>query len=814
MNFIETALALREQGYKVIPIPHGLKRPVEDDWDTFDASEADIKRWGAGRYKRGNIGVLCEHTPAVDLDIYDAQLAQEMEDWLLREFGETCVRVGQAPKRLLVFRTDRPFRKMSCAYSDGSTRHGVEILGHGQQFVAYGTHPDTGKPYEWTSLDEPTTCPMSSLPTITVEECDLILDKFEALAQDRGWVRKQRSGARELLHDEDAFEKFKPILAVSLEKVDETLGYLPNDEAEYDDYLTVGMALHHQFRGSEDGLKRWHDWASKSSKYEAEDLNRRWSSFGHGPDTATFATLIYKANETKRKEDSKAFEVALRRVDGCPSTDLLFGDVVQGLALAISTDLQKDIACKRVQDRAKELTEVRPRLEVVRKALNAAMPKVETVREVPKWCEGWVFVKRFSQFFNTETGEVLTRQAFDMSHGRFLLDESKAKKYEGKASDVALDIFDIQQVYDYVYLPGGERILQMGRSLYINRFNINSLPDERPPHHPGDFEAIKTMLDHIALLFPDPEEQAMVLDWIAYNVQFPSEKINWGVVIQSIDGAGKSWFAKLFSSIMGSDNVRSVPGEALKKSWTSWAEGRKMIVIEEIRLHGNDRFEVLDKLKPYLTNESISIERKGVDMYETLNVANYFMFTNYADALPLGRGDRRYYVLMASFQTEEQMTRFNIENPDYFSELFSILDFHSDVLRHWFNTRSISDSFKAKGHAPMTDAKEVMRESAFSSDDDDGLSIDEFINQGDPELSDELLSSKKLRDETALGTFPPREYGQMLARAGFVKVGKYRLGGAGSDLVTYYTRKFAPFAKVARREYLNVIREMLDDGFD
>lgn len=814
MNFIDTALALREQGYKVIPIPHGLKRAVEDDWDTFDASEADIRRWGSGRYKKGNIGVLCEHTPAVDLDIYDATMAQEMEDWLLREFGETCVRVGQAPKRILLFRTDRPFRKMSCAYVDGQQKHGVEILGHGQQFVAYGVHPDTGKPYEWTSLDEPATCPASSLPTLTIEECELILDKFEALAQERGWVRKQRSGARELLHDEDAFEKYKPILAVSMEKVDETLDYIPNDDAEYDDYLTVGMALHHQFRGSEDGLKRWHEWASKSTKYEPEDLNRRWSSFGHGPDTATFATLIYKANEFRRKEESKAFEIALRRVDGCASTELLFGEVVQGLAHAISTDLQKDIACKRVQERAMALTEVRPRLETVRKALQSAMPKVETVREVPKWCEGWVFVKRFSQFFNTETGEVLSRQAFDMSNGRFLLDESKAKKYEGKASDVALDIFDIQQVYDYVYLPGGERILKMGRSLYINRFNINSLPEERPPQHPDDFAAIKTMLDHIALLFPDPEEQRTLLDWIAYNVQFPSEKINWGVVIQSIDGAGKSWFARLFSSIMGHDNVRSVPGEALKETYTSWAEGRKMIVIEEIRLHGNNRFDVLDKLKPYLTNESVSIRRMQTDLYETVNVANYFMFTNYMDALPLGKGDRRYYVLMASFQTEAQMVRFNDENPEYFTELFSILDFHSDVLRHWFNTRTISDDFRAKGHAPMTEAKELMRESAFSMEDEDAQPIDEFINQGDPELSDALLNSSKLRDSTVLGTYPPRVYGQMLSRAGFVKIGRYRTEGADAELVTYYTRDFSPFAKVSRREYLDVIRGLLDDGFD
>ena len=64
-----------------------------------------------------------------------AELARE-------RLGETtALRIGRAPKRLLVYRTEAPFK--------GFKLSPIEILCDGQQFVAYHIHPDTGRPYEW-----------------------------------------------------------------------------------------------------------------------------------------------------------------------------------------------------------------------------------------------------------------------------------------------------------------------------------------------------------------------------------------------------------------------------------------------------------------------------------------------------------------------------------------------------------------------------------------------------------------------------------------------------------------------------------------
>lgn len=809
MKFLDTALQLQANGYKVIPIPHGSKRPIEDAWEGFDLTELDIKRYAERRYKNGNIGILTEHTPAVDLDIYNADLADEMCRWVEKQFGD-IVRVGSAPKKLLVFRTDRPFRKLQCVYNDGNRDHGVEILGVGQQFVAYGRHPD-GFDYAWTSLDEPLTLEVEHLPLLRAEDADVILDKFEELATARGWTRKRRSGAaREMGEDQDAFERYKPVLALSTEKVLDVLDDVPNDDADYDTYLKVGCALHHQFKGGEDGLKLWHEWAEKSSKYDAADLNRRWSSFGHGPDTATFASLIWIANETRRKAEEKAFEHTIDRAKRVASMQLL-GDVKQALAKAITTDFQFDVATKVIQDRTKELTEVRPRAETVRKELRALMPKPEIEKiERPEWCDGWVFVRRFSQFFNTETGEVLSRQAFDLAHGKHMISEDGT--HNGMApSSVALDMFSMQQVSDYTYLPGEDRIVMMGRLLFVNRFNQNSLPPSRMPSTPADHAAVKTMKRHFEMLIPEPVERALLIDWIAYCAQFPREKITWTPVLYSAEGAGKSWMAGLLSCLLGQDNVRSIAGENLKEDKTSWAEGRKVVVIEEVRLHGNSRYDVLDKMKPYVGNESVPVRRMHTDLYEIVNVTNYLMFTNYEDALPINRGDRRYFIIRCSLQTASQIERFVQENPNYFTELFDATTYYGDVLRHWFLTHRISDAFQPKGRAPHTVAKDLMREAGEA---DDSLSdLEELINQGEPDMCDALLNGSKLRGEFGLG-LSSRQFGDLMKRAGFVLIGKFRMDGRGSAKTTYYTRDFTPFSGPAEG-HLAIIRNMLDpDGLD
>ena len=97
-----------------------------------------------------NTGILTRETPAIDIDVTDEEVAEELEELAENMLGKSAVRIGRAPKRAILFRADAPFPKLAAAFiAPSGHSHKVEILGDGQQIVVNGIHPETHQPYRW-----------------------------------------------------------------------------------------------------------------------------------------------------------------------------------------------------------------------------------------------------------------------------------------------------------------------------------------------------------------------------------------------------------------------------------------------------------------------------------------------------------------------------------------------------------------------------------------------------------------------------------------------------------------------------------------
>lgn len=73
----------------------------------------------------------------------------------------------------------------------------------------------------------------------------------------------------------------------------QTVATLPNDSVNYDDWLRVGMAIHHASGGSNDGYALWVGWSAKSAKHEPEQMLKKWQSFGDHDHAVRFSTLVW-----------------------------------------------------------------------------------------------------------------------------------------------------------------------------------------------------------------------------------------------------------------------------------------------------------------------------------------------------------------------------------------------------------------------------------------------------------------------------------------------------------------------------------------
>ena len=305
-------LKLIDNGYDIIPIKKGFKYPKGlSGWQNIKATEAEVKSWLGNGFADGGVGVLAEHTPGVDIDVHDKEITQRMVAFTESLLGESLKRVGLPPKVLLPYRTDKPFSKItSNEYEDCfGLCHKVEILGRGQQFVAFSIHPDTKKPYTWENEKSLSNTKYEDLPLITEEIAEEIVDHFETLAIQEGWEKiSDGERSREREPTTDAFENFKKPLDIPLKKIKESLNVIDPDE-DRGQWIMVGMALHHQFKGDAEGLSLWDEWSSKGSKYrDGRDgtPEEKWPGFEANikkTNPITFATVIHMA-KTRSKDVS------------------------------------------------------------------------------------------------------------------------------------------------------------------------------------------------------------------------------------------------------------------------------------------------------------------------------------------------------------------------------------------------------------------------------------------------------------------------------------------------------------------------------
>jgi hypothetical protein len=178
-----------------LPLPINGKAPPLPEWQDVRATPAVIDGWSSKYADAANTGVLTLATPAVDIDVLDAAVAADVQAIAERMLGVSAVRVGQAPKRAMLYRTDTPFGKIATSVftsPDGRT-HKVEVLCNGQQIVVSGIHPDTRGPYTWHGGEPGLELKRDALPPLNAEKAAEFIAAAERCMAAHGWESKKKT---------------------------------------------------------------------------------------------------------------------------------------------------------------------------------------------------------------------------------------------------------------------------------------------------------------------------------------------------------------------------------------------------------------------------------------------------------------------------------------------------------------------------------------------------------------------------------------------------------------------------------------------
>ena len=122
----------------------------------------------------------------------------------------------------------------------------------------------------------------------------------------------------------------------------------------YDEWITIGMAIHHCLDGG--GYDVWDNWSVKSSKYDNRMMPKKWHSFGKSANPAGYGTLLHYAKQGGYCEPiTFVYDGSLGFVDDDSSVNL---DVVKNEeAKNVKHLLDEPVDVRRPPDFVGELTQ-------------------------------------------------------------------------------------------------------------------------------------------------------------------------------------------------------------------------------------------------------------------------------------------------------------------------------------------------------------------------------------------------------------------------------------------------------------------------
>ena len=371
---------------------------------------------------------------------------------------------------------------------------------------------------------------------------------------------------------------------VPLTKMSEMLGHIAPDKLSYDEWLSIGMAVHSQYPGS-DGLAVWEEWSKPGKRYKPKECVNRWNGFDVRRGT-TVGTLIFHARSAgwQASAEDKAIDPIgsmVARMNKTHAVMVTGSDYrilqeqhdwkehhANGLAVARYKFLKKDTF---VAINASDLTEV--------------------------WTPKGKKLKQSSSIWLAHPGR---------------------RQYMGS-----------------IMAPGGD-----APSGYFNQWSGWAVEPEA-----GDYSV---WTDHVLQVIcnGDKDHYEFLMDWFADAIQNPAQPKGVAVVLQGVEGAGKGCLFESFGRMYGPHYVHVTSAERLTGRFNANQSNALLVFADEVMWGGNRA--AAGVLKGLVTERFIEVERKGIDAEMSVNMVRLLAASNEDWLVPAGTESRRWFVLKAS----------------------------------------------------------------------------------------------------------------------------------------------------------------------
>lgn len=154
----------------------------------------------------------------------------------------------------------------------------------------------------------------------------------------------------------------------------------------------------------------------------------------------------------------------------------------------------------------------------------------------------------------------------------------------------------------------------------------------------------------------DEETYRYLMGWMARCVQHPDSPGEVAVVLRGGKGTGKSFFAKQFGSLFGRHFLQVSNPSHLVGNFNAHLRDVVLLFADEAFYAGDKKHGSI--LKTLVTEETIQIEAKGVDVETSPNFVHLIMASNDEHVVPATGDERRFLVLDVGQESQQKAEYF------------------------------------------------------------------------------------------------------------------------------------------------------------
>lgn len=170
----------------------------------------------------------------------------------------------------------------------------------------------------------------------------------------------------------------------------------------------------------------------------------------------------------------------------------------------------------------------------------------------------------------------------------------------------------------------------------------------------GSWLSFKRHIFHV-IAQRDKRIYKYILDWMANIVQ-SGERPGVALVLLGGRGVGKGVFGNLFGSLFGPHFISISQSSQLVGNFNAHLATKILVLADEACYVGDKKAE--NTLKSLITEDTTTLEKKGVDVVKIKNNINIIFATNEDWAIPAGEDERRYLVLRVSDERKQDHNYF------------------------------------------------------------------------------------------------------------------------------------------------------------